>query len=1455
MSNSHQDLATTESPGKLYRALTLKLLVLCVFLFPNLVCGADWPMWRHDASRGAATSEALPPGLSLQWFRELHPPRPAWPKSQDKLQFDASYEPIVTEHTLYVGSMVSDCVTAYDTASGSEKWRFYADGPVRFAPVGYRGKLYFVSDDGYLYCLNAVTGKLIRKFRGGHADNKVIGNDRLIGMWPARGGPALYDGKLYFAAGIWPFMGTAIHALDAETGKVVWTNNSSGSTYLMQPHHSPAFAGVAPQGYLAATQDRLLVAGGRSVPAGYDRNTGDFLYYHLDRYGKTGGCEVMVVGDYFLNHGAIHKLSDGLDFAAAPASLVDRDVIIGIRGGSLMAYTLEPGAEKAKELWQTKVPPELKKIHIKAGDRLYGSGDDGAVIAMDIPINNAPARISWRDEVDGDVWNMIAADGKLFVVTTQGGIYCFGGKETAPIIYNLPAQRISSVPIAPRVARILQKTGSKEGYCLLLGVGSGKLLKQLLSHTQLHIIVLDPDAAKVTSLRRKLDKAGVYGARVAVHTGTITSLKLPPYLANLIVSEDIRAAGIDKDGACIKRIFNALRPYGGTACLKVPKSSRSSFVRQTANLNLDNSTIDTLDGFVLLRRVGPLPDTADWTHQYGAADNSVLSRDKLVKAPLGLLWFGGPANDEILPRHGHGPTPQVVGGRLFIEGRNLIRAVDVYTGRMIWERQFPDLGKFYDYTNHQPGANEIGSNYVSVSDAVYVVYEDSILMLDPATGGTVREFSRENKPRWGAIAVWQDLLLATASPISIPLSKDEKGAKLPDNMQPIIKRAADWQYLAGDHPNDAWTLLDFSAEGWKTSTGGFGYGDDDDKTVLKNMKDHYSAVYIRKSFTVSEPNDIRELGLVINYDDAFIAYLNGKEMLRVGVGKGRGEEASGIDGHEAKGHEYFKINNHARFLRKGMNVLAIEGHNDGVGSSDFTLDPYLVARQDGKPAVSKRGKHAALDNIPGVTVNAEYSSASKTLIAMDRHNGKVLWELDAEYSFRHNAIAAGGDKVFCIDGLSAAKLAHVKRSGGKFEAKRTLHALNARTGEPLWETNKDIFGTWLSYSAEHDILLQAGSQSGDRARDEVGKGMAAYRASNGKVLWHTDESYKGPPILHHEKIITQTGGGSGSAPAEAKVFNLLTGRRVTRTHPLTGQTIPWTWVRFKGCNTAIASENLLTFRSASGAFVDLNRGQGTASLGGFKSGCTSNLIVANGVLNAPDYTRTCICSYQNQASLALVHMPEVVHWTFDYFPAQKELTPVKRIGINFGAPGNRTADSGTLWLEFPSVGGPSPDVPVRARYDNPQWFQNHSSQLKGSYNWVGASGVEGVKEVSIRLFLQPAKEPSSVDAFDKHIGKIPTWQPEQIKGSFDQPQPYTIRLYFAEPKDLEPGQRIFNVSLQGRQVLKNFDIAREAATENRCVVKQFDGILIKDDLKISLSPAAPQNATPVLSGIEIIAEN
>ena len=42
-------------------------------------------------------------------------------------------------------------------------------------------------------------------------------------------------------------------------------------------------------------------------------------------------------------------------------------------------------------------------------------------------------------------------------------------------------------------------------------------------------------------------------------------------------------------------------------------------------------------------------------------------------------------------------------------------------------------------------------------------------------------------------------------------------------------------------------------------------------------------------------------------------------------------------------------------------------------------------------------------------------------------------------------------------------------------------------------------------------------------------------------------------------------------------------------------------------------------------------------------------------------------------------------WT--YFPTQDHKEPIRRLGLNLGAPGDRKDDSGTLWIDYPVVGG------------------------------------------------------------------------------------------------------------------------------------------------------------------------
>lgn len=1420
----------------------------------------DWPMWRYNAGHGAWTSESLPATLSQGWSMQLPTPKGAWPWNQYKQQFDASYEPIVAGKLLIVSSMVGDSVTAYDAQTAQMKWRFYADAPVRFAPAASKDKLYVSSDDGNLYCLSLAEGKLLWKVQGPAMDYRVLANDRLCSAWPARGGPVVDGGVVYFAAGIWPFMGTFIYAVDAESGKVLWCNSGSGAVYILQPHASPAFAGVGPQGYMTLSGQTLLVPGGRSVPAGYDRKTGRFLWCNAVTH--AGGYDVMSAAGLFWCERQVAAVADGEPKTNSPAAVLTDEAAIGLEGDQIVARELKmfgpPIADRRGKtskpgppniLWQ--VPSGgIKKLHIGAGKCLYGSDGASSVICVD----TAAKSVAWQAKVEGKIWTMLAGDGKLFVVTREGRIYCFNSGGVAGTTAKPQAAGIETREDAFKTlaAAAIKRSNAAEGYAIALGLGSGRLVDELIAQSKLHVIVFESDAAKIDAARRRYDAAGVYGERVHVMTSR-PGMKVAPYLASLIVSEDPAAAGFEA-----QMILSMLRPYGGAMVLG---GAGDALKAQLEGLKSSHVKVEADQGLLVLQRQGALPGAADWTHQYANAGNSVSSTDKVAKAPLGLLWFGGPSNMDVLPRHGHGPTPQIAGGRLVIQGIGVIHARDVYTGRVIWRREFPKLNTFGMYyteshnpdpwapgrnQGHYPGANLFGSNYVTLPDRVYLLDQTVCHVLEAATGKTLAEFKLpaaqgQAPPNWGVVLADDDLLIATAEPLIVP----EEEQPSPEHMVQLIPRGSTWQYLGGSHPTGAWTGVEYAAAGWKSGKAGFGFGDDDDATVLKDMRGKYTALYARHEFTVDDPAKIRSLLLAIRFDDGFIAYLNGKEVARQCVDSGSGASVKGVQGHnvdkDRNKYDVFDLPAQG-LLRKGRNVLAVEGHNVSAGSSDFSLDPYLMA----PPYIGTK----PYSQFPGVEANRRFGPSSQRLVVMDRVSGKVLWQRQGAYGFRHNAVVSGGGVVYAIDRLTDARLSFLTRRGMEFAQKPTLYAFEARTGKVLWQTDKNVFGTWLGYSAEHDVLLQGGSEGPDRGGDEVGRGMTAYKGKTGDVVWTHNEPYSGPPVIRRDMIFTQTGGANTYAPP-AKVYNLLTGQSAMRRHQVTGQTIPYEWVRFKGCNTAVASEHLLTFRSASAAFVPLDLCQGTASIGGFKSGCTSNLIVADGVLNAPDYTRTCSCSYQNQASLAMVHMPEIEYWGIDAFPEVSRPTAVRRLGVNFGAPGNRTAEGGTLWVEHPSIAGPSPDVPVNISGQG-DLFRNHNTTVAGDLNWVTASGVSGAAEIRIRPFLQPrsGKPDTVIRGWNIRVGQSPHWG--EGSGQFAPPRAFTVRLCFAEPDDVAAGARVFDVSLQGKVVLANFDIAAAAGGPRRSVIKEFKNVMIADDLKVGLTA---RTGKTLICGVELVDES
>ncbi len=470
--------------GKLLGRIAILIVMSTVVIPAN---AGDWPMWRFDAGRTAASPHALPQDLKLQWVRQLPEQQPAWPASQKKLQFDATYEPIVMGKKVYVGSTVSDSITAYNTETGAEEWRFTTGGPVRFAPVGKGDRIYVVSDDGFLYCLDAGSGALNWKFNGGPSDRTILGNDRLVSSWPARGGPVLVDDVIYFAAGIWPSMGVFIHALDARHGTVNWTNSSTGSQYVVHPHHAPSFGSISPQGYLAASGDSLIVPGGRSIPAVFDRANGELRYFDFGGSfaRRRGGYAVSARDGYYFVGGGRLALETGEPLKIGRPQVIAKDMVIEASLGYLDAETLKGTIKEEKkknrkgeevvekkfeveELWSIELPIDAPEdLFLMAGTDLYTGGED-MVARIDASdegrVEDDEQEPVWTAEVEGDVGSMIAADDKLFVVTDESKLYCFGTTTDEPITHELEPQQLAekSDSASEQAASFLTTDGTSE---------------------------------------------------------------------------------------------------------------------------------------------------------------------------------------------------------------------------------------------------------------------------------------------------------------------------------------------------------------------------------------------------------------------------------------------------------------------------------------------------------------------------------------------------------------------------------------------------------------------------------------------------------------------------------------------------------------------------------------------------------------------------------------------------------------------------------------------------------------------------------------------------------------------------------------------------------------------------------------------------------------------------------
>ena len=741
----------------------------------------DWPTWRFDSARSGACPEKLSEKLHLRWRRDLAPVTPAWPL-EPRMQFDACYEPVVSAKQLFVGSPIDGSVTAYDTETGKRNWRVFTNGPVRFAPVAWQDKLYVASDDGRVHCLAAATGAPVWTFRAApteRPDLQHLGNGRLISFWPVRGGPVIANDTLYVGSGLWPVLGTFMYALDPESGAVKWCNPRLNHMLgIRTDHNRVSESSLCPQGYLVFAKNRLLVPNGRSMPVGLDPATGKLMYYvqgyrnghwrvtAQEQFVFVGADAVLDIAtgremgerwheghpetpreysqrtDLFETPFVPYKFMKGCDAWSALAGGVAYGGYHGtfyahdVSGAYKTVYRkkkgaieLQPAKWEAPPLWrlsskQSAAKPASRTI-IRAGNRIYTHAAN-VLYALDTP-EGKPA-IAWQMALPGTPGTMLAADGKLFVVTVEGQMLCLAPTAGEQTHHPRPVAPLPDADDewAGRVAKMLGTARFTRGYAVVLGVAEGRLTEELLRQSSLRIVAVEADQARADRLRDRLVKSGHYGTRAEVIVGDPFAFELPPYLASLVVSERFDGGEVASRMSAGK-LIRILHPYRGVACFEVSPTTAERVPAWGRKVTSDHVRLVIADGLVTLRHRGGLPGAAPWTHECGGPERTYFSKDKLVKPPLGVLWYGDSSEVGFRKRKDYhtGVKPQVVNGVLvaFDEVGKSLRAYDVYTGLKLWSRGAPSFTRF-----------------AAVPDGIYVAGGNACEVLEPVTGKLMRRF-------------------------------------------------------------------------------------------------------------------------------------------------------------------------------------------------------------------------------------------------------------------------------------------------------------------------------------------------------------------------------------------------------------------------------------------------------------------------------------------------------------------------------------------------------------------------------------------------------------------------------------------------------------------------------------------------------------------------------------------
>ncbi|MGH8004224.1 MAG: alkaline phosphatase D family protein [Limisphaerales bacterium] len=164
----------------------------------------------------------------------------------------------------------------------------------------------------------------------------------------------------------------------------------------------------------------------------------------------------------------------------------------------------------------------------------------------------------------------------------------------------------------------------------------------------------------------------------------------------------------------------------------------------------------------------------------------------------------------------------------------------------------------------------------------------------------------------------------------------------------LIPKLSVWKYYADvQYPDVSWNLPGYDDSGWPSGSGILGFGEVYIATAVPygpDANNKYITTLFRHSFQLnSDPAQITQLTLSANYDDGFVAYLNGVEIARRGIPGGAVLHSTLASSHEGGVYEAIDISAYIGNLIQGTNILAVEVHQTTANSTDLVWDGELIS--------------------------------------------------------------------------------------------------------------------------------------------------------------------------------------------------------------------------------------------------------------------------------------------------------------------------------------------------------------------------------------------------------------------------------------------------------------------------------------------------------------------------------